>query len=594
MKAPYNRIIKNQCEKNNSNGTLHSFFNSDSKTVCDGNNDAKNNVTNQFIKKPISSIIAKPTSNPISKPIEVKITLVSDSRVHVGPSNKIIAVLLSGLSGSVYDLKNNSWTFDIVHYEKVTNQLHKNKIIFQKIPNGTLAIARRQIPQESFILEGDIYTRLIGFQRDAVTFALNRNGRVLLADDMGLGKTIQAIAIAHYYRMEWPLLIIAPASLLNNWAEAFASFLDEKATIIQKRCDFGDKISILSYELAVMHRDIIRMNDYGVIICDECHYLKHSASKRTKELLPILQKASRLIMISGTPAESRPLELYTILCALDKSLYPSLTAYGNRYCGGRKIHNFYDYKGCTNAGELALVIEKAFMVRRLKASVLGDLPKKFRRQTLLDVPVTEPVILDALDNIIDNVLEEPSVMKEFANAAVSKIGPVIEYLRAMLTKNIKTVVFAHHQVMLDGIEEFCKEIDIAYIRIDGSTPLPKRHALISSFQSDETMRLAILSIKACSTGLTLTSGKAAVFAELFWNPGTLLQAEDRIHRIGQNDNVEIHYLIGRGTIDEQVWPHILKKMVVLESLGIGNDDFRYLKKSAGGKTQTYMDDFISK
>ena len=565
MKTPYNRIIKKQCERNSA-GTIHAFLrpNEDNGTAAGSSHEKKN-----------SAIL------PADKPaLQAKLALVSDSRVHVAPSNKTLAVLLAKLPGSVYDIKNNAWTFDIAHYEAVAAALSQNKVAFEKIPGGTLALARRRIPQEQFSLEGGIYTRLIGFQKDAVAFALNRNGRVLLADDMGLGKTIQAIAIAHYYRMEWPLLVIAPASLLASWVDAISDFLGEDASMVLRATDFGDRISVISYDLAVKHLEIIKMNDYSVIVCDECHHLKQITSKRTIGLLPVLQKASRIIMISGTPAESRPLELYPILCALDKSLYPFFTVYGNRYCGGKKIGDFYDYRGCTNAEELAIVMEKAFMVRRLKASVLGELPKKLRHQTLLDVPVQ-----------VSTTEEESSAMKEFANAAASKVGPVVEYLRGMVSRDTKTVVFAHHQVMLDGIEQFCRDAGVVYVRVDGTTPRPRRHAAVRSFQESDAVRMAILSIKACGTGLTLTAGKAAVFAELFWNPGTLLQAEDRIHRIGQKDDVEIHYLIGRGTIDEQVWPHVMKKMAVLESLGIGNDDFDCLQDSAGGK-QTRMDSFV--
>ena len=146
-----------------------------------------------------------------------------------------------------------------------------------------------------------------------------------------------------------------------------------------------------------------------------------------------------------------------------------------------------------------------------------------------------------------------------------KKASVISYLQKLLNLRKKILVFAHHQEMLDSIEEFYKSKNCEYIRIDGSTPSNKRHAMIEKFQNQSNVLVGILSITACSSGLTLTAGKAVVFAELYWNPGTLLQAEDRIHRIGQTDNVEIHYLVCKGTIDEMVWPHILKKLNVFSS-----------------------------
>lgn len=523
-------------------------------------------------------------------PLKVKLLLIKGDKVSVKPSNKVVSTILSKIANSGYNLRENEWTFDTAHYGQVALEMKRNKIVFEGIPPGTLALARRPIPDEKFVLEGEIYGRLMKFQREAVLFALNRNGRVLLADDMGLGKTIQAMAIANFYRLEYPLLVIAPASLQNNWKDSLLCFLGEEATIVRQKLDFGDRISIISYNLAVALIDTVRLGNYGVIICDECHYLKSTTSKRTKCLLPVLQKASRLIMISGTPATSRPLELYPVISALDKTAYPVFSLYGNRYCNGKKIRHFYDYRGCSNASELGLAIENAFMIRRLKSVVLGELPKKFRRQVILDCKGAGPVGGHAA--LLGDAVEG-TVITEFSNAAKVKKDPVLKYLETISEKNVKSIVFAHHGVMLDELEGYCKEKGTPYIRIDGSTVQSKRHSLVESFQSDDSVRFAILSITACSTGLTLTAAKAVIFAELYWNPGTMLQAEDRIHRIGQVDSVDIHYLVAKGTIDEMVWPQLLKKLTVLESLGIGQNELKYVKGSrVGEKRQTVLDDFM--
>lgn len=509
-------------------------------------------------------------------PFKIKISLNKDCRVLLKPSNKLIALVLSKLPGSSYDTKANEWTFDVGHYEEVVKELIKNKAIFDKIPQGTINLAKRTYKNDSYDLQGGIYDILMDFQREAVSFAINRNGRVLLADDMGLGKTIQALAIANYYKLEYPLLILSPASLCYNWLDSTQRFLCEEACIIREKRDFGDsKIAVISYNLAVNFVDALNTRKYGVIICDECHYLKSISSKRTKLLLPVLQKSSRLIMISGTPATSRPLELYPIICALDKSLYPSFQVYGNRYCDGRKIGTFFDYRGCSNAVELSTVIEKAFMIRRMKDDVLNQLPKKFRRQIFLDTKPSESASPKKGEFLGDSL--DAQIMQEYNQASITKREPVIKYMESIVEKKIKCLVFAHHKEMLDALENFCVEKQIKYIRIDGTTQSTKRQSLVDMFQDDEGVRIAVLSLTACSTGLTLTSGKAVIFAELYWNPGTMLQAEDRIHRIGQCDNVDIHYLVAKNTIDEMVWPKLLKKLTVLESLGIGKNELRHVK-----------------
>lgn len=186
--------------------------------------------------------------------------------------------------------------------------------------------------------------------------------------------------------------------------------------------------------------------------------------------------------------------------------------------------------------------------------------------------------------------ESPEKMRAFADAAVLKQGPACEHVLKLISHGEKIIVFAHHHTMLDGLEETAQVSNIQYIRIDGTTSSPKRHALITSFQDDPNVKLAILSIKACSTGLTLTAAKIAVFAELYWNPGTLLQAEDRIHRIGQMNDVEIHYLLACGSIDEAIWPLVLKKMNVLGSLGMGGAEFIH-DQSEYGTRQAVIDEF---
>lgn len=530
--------------------------------------------------------VHKPQEKETKQQVKVKISLSKDFRVLVKPSQKVIATILSAIPGANYDVKANEWSFGIDYYKETAKKLQQNKVQFESIPSGTIELAKKKFESRRYELQGGIYDNLMDFQKEAVHFAINRSGRVLLADDMGLGKTIQALAIANYYRFEYPLLILAPASLCCNWQEAVNRFLGEEAHIAKEKSDFYNQVVVVSYSLAVNFIEAIVASRFGIIICDECHYLKTMTSKRTKSLLPILQKTPRLIMISGTPATSRPLELYPILCALDKELYPNFQVYGMRYCDGRKNGQFFDYRGCSNAIELSVVIEKAFMIRRLKDEVLSQLPKKFRRQVLLDTP--GKTVQTRAEELLGES-PEAQIMQEYAKAAIIKKEPVLKYLEEIVNRNVKCLVFAHHREMLESLEEFFIKKGVKCVRIDGNTTAGKRQALVEQFQTDENVRAAVLSLTACSTGLTLTAGKAVIFAELYWNPGTMLQAEDRIHRIGQNDNVDIHYLVARNTIDEIVWPKLLKKLTVLESLGIGKNDLKTVRKAEIGEaTQQHL------
>lgn len=606
FKNQHDKGVRKKQPKPKQNTLLDHFVNSPAlANLANQSNPPK--TTNSTIKE---FPIKQPENKP-KKEQKIKVALVDLFHVLIKPSNRAIAMVLSRIPQSFYNLKTNEWQFGTEFYEKVSLELSKSKVKFESIPPGTLMMVRRTILDKDISsLRHGIYGTLHKFQREAVQFAINRNGRVLLADDMGLGKTVQALAIAKYYYSDFPLLIIAPSSLLCTWYAALQQFLDESPQIIRSRDDISAPISIISYTQAASFSDELRNLNAGVIICDECHYLKSATSKRTKNLLPLLQSATRLIMISGTPALSRPLELYPIFMALDKRLFPHFTVYGSRYCNGRKIGHFYDYRGCSNANELSLALEHAFMIRRVKSEVSIELPKKFRRQVYLNcekIQLNESIfsligdVINRTESQIENEITnnlsanssvEQTILVEFSNAVKTKIGPVLEYLSGILEKGTKTVIFAHHQEMLNGIEEYCKIQDYKYVRVDGTTPSAKRHAFVERFQNEEDTKIALLSITACSAGITLTAAKLLIFAELYWNPGTLLQAEDRIHRIGQKSDVDIHYLLGTGTVDEYVWPHILKKLNVLESLGLGTNELKYVKSEE--KDTKRIDQYFNK
>merc|ERR1712126_579956 len=100
-----------------------------------------------------------------------------------------------------------------------------------------------------------------------------------------------------------------------------------------------------------------------------------------------------------------------------------------------------------------------------------------------------------------------------------------------------------------------------------------RKTSVDRFQTVDSVKVALLSITAANAGITLTAAQLVVFAELFWNPGVLCQAEDRVHRIGQTDSVVCQYLVARGTADDSLWPMIQKKLVVLNKAGLSKDNF---------------------
>ncbi|XP_053090397.1 SWI/SNF-related matrix-associated actin-dependent regulator of chromatin subfamily A-like protein 1 isoform X2 [Pangasianodon hypophthalmus] len=428
---------------------------------------------------------------------------------------------------------------------------------------------------------------LMPFQRHGVNFAVSREGRLLLADDMGLGKTVQAICIAAYYRKEWPLLIVTPSSVRFTWAEALRRWLPSVAegsinvVVTGKDSLRSGLVNIISYDLLSKMGKQNLASPFGVLIMDESHFLKNIKTARCKAALPLLKAAKRVILLSGTPAMSRPAELYTQILAVRPTLFPRFHDFGVRYCDAKQLPWGWDYSGSSNLAELKLLLEECLMLRRLKSDVLSQLPAKQRKVVTVTTDGINSRTKAALSAAAKELAkgchnkkqEKEALLVFFNHTAEAKIRAILEYISDMLEcGREKFLVFAHHKRVLDSITKELTDKRISHIRIDGSTPSAERQQLCDKFQFSEQSSVALLSITAANMGLTLHSADLVVFAELFWNPGILIQAEDRVHRIGQTRSVDIHYLVAKGTADDYLWPMIQEKMNVLEKVGLSESN----------------------
>jgi len=158
-------------------------------------------------------------------------------------------------------------------------------------------------------------------------------------------------------------------------------------------------------------------------------------------------------------------------------------------------------------------------------------------------------------------LAEIEGLKQLAVQGKMKQG--IEWIKNLIDTNGKLVVFAVHKFVIDALmEEFG---DIA-VKVDGSVSGADREKAVDAFQNDEGVRLFVGNIQAAGVGLTLTAASTVAFLELPWTPGDLSQAEDRCHRIGQKDSVNIYYLLASGTIEEEIAKLIDRKRKVLDAV----------------------------
>jgi SWI/SNF-related matrix-associated actin-dependent regulator 1 of chromatin subfamily A len=541
-------------------------------------------------------------------------------------------------------------------------------------PGSTWAKAKifqdlRSTPIPARLLKG-----LAGFQREGIEFVLRNEGRALIADEMGLGKTVQAIGCCAAYRADWPVLIIAPSSARMNWQSELLHWLcpdlvcPSDIALVESTNNSlrgKHKIVIISYSLVDKLYEKLRDRKFGVIVADESHYLKNGRANRTKALVPLIQTARRAILLSGTPALSRPRELFTQLAALKKDVWSDERAFMQRYCrssnsdsaggpsgigvapsstdriasssGSMHVTSTgasMEYNGASNTAELHTLLKSTVMIRRLKKDILHMLPRKKRIVEEVDVhdPIlreqlakllveiesvassrqnqsmanyeratrnsigravetTTPAVTSASDGQVNRGTHLPEtdtrqqkalIMKLFTDSAPAKLPAILEKIGTFLDDRLsgKLLIFAHHQCVMEGLSKFLAKRGIESIRIDGQTAVKDRFAKVAHFQKAPTCRVALLAITAAGVAITLTAASTVFFAELYWTPGSMIQAEDRAHRIGQTSTVSIHYFLGKGTVDELLWPMVQNKMRLLGEVVEGTAESDMLRESA--------------
>ena len=549
-------------------------------------NEAKNLLGNNFYSRP-------------ARILKGSCSLVSPTRfeIDVGYHGQLIETLRN-LPTAQYNATRKTWSFLVVDHDSVLRKLLplKSEVVISPLPNWilkTFSKPRDLTPEQIDIgaIEPYLYDNLMPFQKEGIKFGVSRQGRVLIADDMGLGKTVQALGLASYYDQHWPVLIVCQSTLKYSWHSSVLRWLPQSVTeqevsVISSGKDYigSDKFVIISYDLVSKKLKELQQKNYQFVIVDESHCIKDYKSGRTKAVEPLLKASKCLVLLSGTPALSKPIELFTQISSLDPTLFRFVGEFGMRYCDG-KIKRFGereipDYNGHSFGTELSLLLSERLMIRRLKSEVLQQLPSKQRTTVTLDPAGVETKTKIMKDRRAESAKDlkgmdrHAFILEWFGHTAQAKVKAVQSYITELLSVgDQKFLVFAHHQVMMKAIAEAVKSAGVAYIVIDGQVSAKERDERVKLFQTSPKVRVAVLSITAANSGITLTAANLVVFAELFWNPGVLTQAEDRAHRIGQTDSVSIQYLVARDTADDVIWPMIQSKLSVLNKAGLSKDNF---------------------
>ncbi|KAL0821998.1 hypothetical protein ABMA28_005384 [Loxostege sticticalis] len=537
---------------------------------------------------------------PVGKIVNGTVYLISEDRFEVNPSEFCTPLIniFKTLPSRSYDANTKLWNFSIDDYHELMKKVAPlaPHIVLGSLPSYVLKVLQEPMMDPNNIdltpVEATLRHKLMPFQEQGVRFGIARRGRCMIADDMGLGKTFQALGVASYYRHNWPLLIVTTSSMRETWQSKIHELLPSVplmniATLTtgkdaQLVADRQTEIVIVSYKITSMHTDLLKNKKFGVVIIDESHYLKSHKAQCTVALNSITRQCQRVVLLSGTPALSRPAELYTQLSLIEPKLFGSYTEYGKRYCAGKQTNFGWDMTGQSNLVELQIILQKKFLIRRTKEQVLTKLEGKTRETVLLDQTLLHfsKEEQQGLSQMAEAYKTKTSTEKHaalvtyFSESARVKIPAICKYIRQVVKDNAgKFLVFAHHKNMIDAICSTLDEERVHYISIVGSTPPAARADLVDRFQHTASCRCAVLSITAANSGLTLTAANLVLFAELHWNPGILTQAESRAHRIGQQGGVCARYLLAPGTADDAIWPMLQNKLNVLNDVGLSRDTF---------------------
>ncbi len=449
----------------------------------------------------------------------------------------------------------------------------------------------------------------------------------VLADDMGLGKTVQTLALLLHLKNDRKkkeeagekvgrhlTLIVAPTSVVPNWLREIEKFAPSLKAVMWHGADRHElaegladhDIVITSY--ALMRRDEEQLGKLKLMyaILDEAQLIKNpmSATARAAKKLD----AHRRLALTGTPIENRLSEIWSIFDFVSPGLLGDLNRFEQRYATP------IDRGDSKAAARLRAAIHP-FVLRRTKEEVAKDLPEKMEINQEIDLaPEQQKLYAQVLQEVRASVLGEidkvgmakaqiqilaaltrlrqvacdPRLLglpRAFGDDDSAKLAALRELVLECYSGGHRALVFSQFTSMLALIKKALDEDGIKYEYLDGSTK--DRQERVDRFNSDPTMTVFLISLKAGGMGLNLTGADTVVHFDPWWNPAVEDQATDRAHRIGQSKVVTVYRLVAKGTIEEKIQELAAKKRALVDAV---------LTEDAGGQkklTRADIDDLFA-
>ncbi|WP_297421745.1 DEAD/DEAH box helicase [Clostridium sp.] len=453
-------------------------------------------------------------------------------------------------------------------YENITNKrlgIIKSSEELKEIENKLSNINNRKIGlPNKFVGELRDY-QMKGFKWFKTLSELGFGG--ILADEMGLGKTIQTIVFLLSEKSK-RTLIVCPTSLIYNWKEEFEKFAPSLKVLIVHGTQRIETINnTRDYDVILTTYGTLRLdiNYYEDIIFDYCiidegQNIKNASAQNTKVIKEI--KAKTRFALTGTPIENNLTELWSIFDFIMPGYLYSKEVFVEKFIS----------KGKDNLESLKLLI-KPFILRRTKKEVMKELPDKVEKKILVEMTASQKALYSNYIKRVKNVMKnnkdgkieilsyltklrqiclDPSLIVEDYNGGSGKLEVAVELIKEHVDSGNKVLLFSQFTSALDKIGERLNKEEINFFHLQGKTRPKDRIKLVKDFNSSESVKVFLISLKAGGTGLNLTSANLVIHFDPWWNPAVEDQATDRAHRIGQENIVEVIRLVAKGTIEEKI------------------------------------------
>ena len=435
---------------------------------------------------------------------------------------------------------------------------------------------------------------------------LKENSGIALLMDMGLGKSLTSIAIVgdRFNNNEIErVLVICPTSIINVWQEEFNKFADYEYSLemivgstMEKRKQkleslkykHGLKVAVINYEATWRIEPELHDFRADMIICDESQKIKTHNAAQSKAIHRLGSKAKYRIILTGTPVQNSPMDVFSQWKFLDPKLFGnSFYTFRNRYAvmGGYYNHQIVKYKNMDDLTSKAHSI--AYRITKEEAL---DLPEQIFLNRYIELEDSARQLYDAVaersyaelsdgEITATNVLTKLIRLSQIAGGHIkddadkyqivskAKINELKEIMNdVIITNKKKLVVFARFIPEIESIKLLAKEMGINYTCITGEIKIEERGAMVEQFQKNEEVKLFIAQIQTAGLGITLTAADTAVFYSLDFNYANYSQAVARTHRIGQKNVCTYINLIATGTVDSKIMNALQNKQDIAKNI----------------------------